>query len=159
MTIFGKPLSDYVAFQKTLLILIAVVGVSRLALSMAGAPTSIVKWVSLSAMALVGLIYCAVKVPKTGFGTYKHLWPLYVMQAGVAQVIAASAIILAIFTGADNIYSLPEYSGGTDGKTWLHAGAHLILGTFVGSFLAWIVGSGVMFLVKKLSPSRSYSTV
>ena len=36
MTIFGKSLSEYVRFQKAILWFIAIVGLGRLALSMAG---------------------------------------------------------------------------------------------------------------------------
>ena len=121
MTIFGKSLSAYFAFQKTIVILIVLVGFARLALSMAGVPVSSVKWVSLTLMAAVGLIYCAIQVPRTGFGSYTHLLPLFVIQAGIGNLIVALSIMLAMATGTDNIYSLPEYSGGADGRhgfTW-----------------------------------------
>ena len=36
MTIFGKPLSEYVSFAKVILLLILIVGVARLGLSLAG---------------------------------------------------------------------------------------------------------------------------
>lgn len=159
MKIFGKSVTEYVRFQKVLLILIIAVGVARLALSLAGVPTPIVKWISLSGLAVVGLIYCAVQVPRTGFGGYKHLLPLFVMQAGIGNIIVAGSIILAMAMGTDNIYSLPEYSGGMDGKSWSHAGAHVILGTIVGPLIAWAIGAGIMFVVKKLSPAREYSHV
>jgi hypothetical protein len=155
MKIFGKPLSEYFAFQSWFIVLIVVVGVARLALSLAGVPASSVKWVSMSALALAGVVYCAVQVPRTGFGGYRHLLPLYAMQAGVANLISAAAIVLAIFTGTDNIYTAPEYSGGGDGKTWLHAGAHLVFGVIVGSLIAWLLGSGIMWITKKVSPGRT----
>jgi|SRR3990172_662351 len=157
MTIIGKSVSEYFAFQKAIIILIILVGLGRLALFLAGAPTSIVKWISLSAMALVGILYCGIQVPRTGFGGYKHLFPLFVMQAGIGNIIVAAGIVLAIVTGADNIYSLPEYSGGADGKTWTHAGAHIVLGAILGPLLAWLIGSGIMFVVKKLSTRSAAS--
>jgi hypothetical protein len=46
MKIFGKTLGEYVRFQKTFLILILAVGLARLALSLAGAPNSTVRWLS-----------------------------------------------------------------------------------------------------------------
>jgi hypothetical protein len=67
-----------------------------------------------------------------------------------AQVIIAPAIMLAILTGQDNIYSVPEYSFGQDGKTWLHVAAHLGLGTTIGPLVSWIVGCLIMFAAKKL---------
>src|SRR5262245_53341792 len=73
MKIFGKSGSEYFAFQKAIVILIVVVGLARLGMSLAGFPISTVKWISLTAVAMVGIVYCAVQVPRTGFGGYKHL--------------------------------------------------------------------------------------
>ena len=42
-------------------------------------------------------------------------------------------------TGRDNIFTAPEYSGGGDGKNWLHVGAHVVLGMFVGTLIGWLV--------------------
>ena len=61
-------------------------------------------------------------------------------------------IVIAIETHKDNIFSAPEYSGGGDGKTWLHVAAHLVLGTTVGPLLAWLVGSVIMWVTKKAAP-------
>lgn len=149
MKILGKSLGEYVAFEKWILVLIAAVGIGRLALSMAGLPNSEVKWLSVTAMGLVGMVYCAVIAHTSGFGSYRHLYPLLVLQGLVANVIVAGGILLAMATGIDNIYSAPEYSGGVDGKTWTHAGAHIVLGIVIGPVVAWLVASGLMFLVKK----------
>jgi len=155
MTIFGKPLSEYVAFSKLFLGLILVVGILRLALSLGGTPNSTAKWFSISAVIWIGVLYYAIRVHTSGFGSYKQLLPIvFLMQAIVAQPIIVAGIVIAIFTGTDNIYSTPEYSFGSDGKTWLHVGAHLLLGTTIGSLVFWLVGSVIMFATKKLSRGR-----
>lgn len=152
---FGKSLSEYVSFAKPILLLIAVVGIARLALSLGGVQTSAVKWLSVSAAMFIGLVYFSIRVYTTGFGSYKQLLPLLVIQSLVAQVIIIAGIVIAIQTGKDNIFSLPEYSGGQDGKTWLHAGAHLVLGGIVGPLLSWLVGCVIMWVTKKVSPRDS----
>jgi len=149
MTIFGKPLSEYLAFAKVFLLLIAVVGVARLGLSLAGIENAKVKWLSISIVALVGLVYYSIRVHTSGFGSYKQLLVLIVIQTVLAQAIIIAGIVIAIFTGRDNIFSAPEYSGGGDGKTWLHAGAHLLFGVIVGSLFAWLIGSVIMWITKK----------
>ena len=108
MTIFGKPLSEYISFAKPFLGLILVVGIVRLALSLGGVPDSAAKWLSITAVAWIGVVYFAIRVHTTGFGTYKHLLPICVLQGITTQVVIVPAIILAIFTGQDNIYSVPE---------------------------------------------------
>src|SRR6267143_1927037 len=103
MTIFGKRLSEYVAFSKPFLGLILVVGIARLALSLGGVPNSTGKWLSVTAVIWVGVLYFSIRVHTSGFGSYKHLLPILVLQSFAAQVIIVPAIVLAIFTGHDNI--------------------------------------------------------
>lgn len=155
MTIFGKPLSEYVGFSKLFLGLILMVGIARLALSLGGVPNSTVKWFSISAVIWIGVLYYAIRVHTTGFGSYKQLLPIvFLMQAVVAQPVIVAGIVIAIFTGTDNIYSTPEYSFGSDGKTWLHVGAHLLLGTTIGTLIFWLVGCVIMFATKKLARGK-----
>lgn len=151
MTIFGKRLSEYVLMARPFLILILIVGVVRLALSLGGVSSSIAKWLSITAVMWIGLLYYAVRVHTSGFGSYKQLLPICVLQSLAAQLIIVPAIILAIFTGKDNIYSQPEFAFGGDGKTWAHVAAHLFIGTTLGPLIAWLVGCVIMFATKKLA--------
>jgi len=150
MNFFGKRLPEYVALAKPFLGLILVVGIARLALSLGGAPNSTAKWLSITTVMWIGILYYAIRVHTTGFGSYKHLLPIFALQSLAAQAIIVPGIIIAIFTGHDNIFSTPEYSFGSDGKTWAHVAAHLFIGTTVGSLVAWLVGSLIMFATKKL---------
>jgi len=152
MNFFGKRLSEYVAFAKPFLGLILVVGIARLALSLGGAPNSTTKWISITAVGWIGILYFAIRVHTSGFGSYKQLLPIFVLQSLAAQAIIVPGIIIAIFTGNDNIFSAPEYSFGGDGKTWLHVGAHLVIGTIIGSLVSWLVGCLIMFATRKLAP-------
>jgi hypothetical protein len=76
MKIFGKGFSEYVSFEKGFLILVLVVGLARLGLSLAGLPTATVKFVSLTVLLLLGLIYYSVRVHTSGFGSYMQLLPV-----------------------------------------------------------------------------------
>lgn len=151
MNFFGKRLSAYVALAKPFLGLIFVVGMARLALSLGGVSNSTVKWLSISAVGWIGIVYYSIRVHTSGFGSYKQLLPIFVLQSLAAQAIIVPGIIIAILTGTDNIFSTPEYSFGGDGKTWLHVGSHLLMGTTVGSLVAWLVGCLIMFATKKLA--------
>lgn len=151
MTIFGKRLSEYVAFSKLFLGLILVVGLVRLALSLGGAPNSTVKWFSMTGVAWIGVVYYSIRVHTSGFGSYKRLLPVLALVNFVAQAIAIAGIVIAIFTGNDNIFSAPEYAFGADGKTWLHVGAHLVIGTTIGALVPWVVGSGILAATRKVA--------
>ena len=157
MTIFGKRLSEYVAFARVFLAMILVVGIARLALSLGGAPNDVARWISISVVMWIGIFYYAIRVQTTGFGTYRHLLPIYFLQSLAAQAVIVPGIIIAILTGHDNIFSIPEYSFGSDGKTWAHVAAHLFVGTTIGSLVGWLVGCLVLFVTRKVTRDKAPS--
>jgi hypothetical protein len=158
MRIFGKTISQYLSFQKYILMLIVIVGLARLFLSLGGVPDSTTKWLSISVVTLIGLVYYSVRVHTTGFGSYKQLLPLIFIQSVLSQAIVIVGIIIAIYTNKDNVFSAPEYSGGSDGKTWLHVLAHLIVGLIIGPLVGWLIGAILLFIVKKVSPQNAART-
>ena len=157
MKIFGKSLSEYVSFEKVFLVLILVVGFARLGLSLAGVPNATVKFVSLTVLLLLGLIYYSVRVHTSGFGSYKQLLPVLALMVILDNLIVVSGILLAMGTGKDNIFSAPEYSGGGNGKTWGHVSGHLIA-MVVGPLVLWGIGSLIMLLTKKVTGGRQPRT-
>jgi len=160
MTIFGRRLMEYVRFCAPFLILIFLAGVTRLILSLYGAPNSTTKWFSMTGLVWIGAVYYATRVYLTGFGSYKQLLPIYALMNFVAQAVAVFGILLAMATGTGNIFSAPEYAFGSDGATWLHAGAHLFIGTTAGSLVPWLVGSLVMLATRKLAgPNQELKTL
>lgn len=149
--IFGKKLSEYLRFQRVFLWLILAVGLARLGLSLAGLPNATTKWLSITVVALAGIFYYGVRVHTTGFGSYKQLLPLVFNQNVLAHGLTALAIILAIATGRDNVFTAPEYSGGGDGKTWLHVGAHVVIGMVGFSLVGWLLASIVLWVTKRVA--------
>lgn len=161
MSIFGKSHSEYFGFQRMVLAVVAAVALLRLALSLAGVPDASVKWLSVSWVGLLGIVYYGVRVHTAGFGSYRQLLPLIVIQNAVMQAIIIGGIALAIGTGQDNIYTAPEFSvdirtgqSGVDGKNWLHAGGHAMFGLVLGSLIAWGIASLVLLITKKAAPRR-----
>ena len=146
---FGKRIPEYLDFQKVALIVLAVVGLLRLALSLAGMPTSKAAFLSMNAVTWAATIYYGVAVHTKGFGSYKHILPLGFFQILVQQVIAVLGILLAI-AGYDNVYAAPEFSFGVASQ-WNHLLAHLTIGLIVPPFLLWAVGSLVLWITKKVA--------
>ena len=158
MKIFGKSFSEYARFEKVILWLIVIVGLGRLALSLAGVPNSAAKWLSITAVITLGMVYAAIRVHTSGFGSYKQLLPLLWIQTALANLIVAGSIGLAMLTHKDNIFSAPEYSGGGDGKTWLHVGGHIVAGAVVFPLVGWIIGSLILLVTKKVKPRDTQRT-
>ena len=148
----GKTVAQYLRFQRVVLVLIVVAFLVRLMLSLAGTPNSVAKWISVTVVLLAGIVYYGVAVHTSGFGSYKQLYPLVLFQSVLGEGLVALAIVLAIFTGRDNIYTAPEYSGGGDGKNWLHVVAHLVIGAVVFPLVSWGVSSLVLLVTKKVAP-------
>ena len=154
--LFGKSLAEYVRFAMPILVLVAVVGLARLALSLAGVDDAVVKWLSITVATWIGLIYFGIRVHTTGFGSYKQLLPLIVIETCLAEGIIIVGIVIAIFTGHANIFSAPEYGG--EANPWLHAGAHLVFGTIVGSLIGWLLGSLILLVTKLVSKGPGATT-
>ena len=143
---FGKPYADYIRYQMPLLVAILVVGLLRLVLSTAGQPNSVVKYVSMTVVALVGVVYYGLRVGPSGFGGYKQLLPLIFNQAVIANGIAILGIGVSAM-GLPNIYDAPEFrgpGGGPDTSPLAHAMAHLFIGTTVGTLVSRALGCLVM---------------
>ena len=144
---FGRPVADYLRFQKWVLVLLAAMGLLRLALSLAGLPNGTVRWFSMNAVAWAGVLYYGIAGPARGF-TYKQLLPLALFQMLVFQAVAVLGIALAI-AGQPNIYSAPEFSMGAQSQT-VHLLAPLTIGVVVATLLTWGVACLVMLAAKKL---------
>jgi len=149
---FGKTVTQYLGFQKVVLALIVLAWLVRLTLSLIGTPNATAKWISVTAVLLLGVVYYGVAVHTRGFGSYKQLYPLVLFQSLVGEGLVALAIVLAILTGRDNIYTAPEYSGGGDGKTWLHVVAHLVVAAVILPLVSWGVSSLVLLVTKRVAP-------
>jgi len=149
---FGKSVGQYLSFQKLFLVAIVVVFAVRLALSLAGTPNATTRWASVTVVLLLGVLYYGVAVHTRGFGSYKQLYPLLLFQSLLGEGLVALAVAFAIVTGQDNIYTAPEYSGGGDGKNWLHVFAHLVIAAVILPLLSWAISSLVLLVTKKVAP-------
>ena len=149
---FGKRLSEYVGFEWALLLIVALVGLARLILSIAELPDSVVRWLSMNAVVWAGTIYCGIAVHRRGFGSYKQLLPLELLQVVVFQAIAVLGILLAI-AGVPNIFAAPEYS--PIHSQWLHALTHATLGVAVSSLLLWGAASLVLLITRAVARQRA----
>lgn len=157
---FGRTLSQYVAFQKPVLLLIAVVWFLRLVFSMAGVPVSGARFVSVTGVVLLGALYYGWAVGAKGFGSFKQLYGANLIQGVFSQALVALAIVLAMVVGQDNIYTIPEFyppSSGNDplglppdGKNLGHAIAHVVVaGAIVIPIIGWLLGSLVHLATRK----------
>jgi len=149
---FGRRFSEYLAFQKWFLVVIAAVGIGRLALSLAGAEDATAGWLSMQAVWLAGFLYYAVAVQTRGFGGFKQIFPLLLNQTVLVQAIAIAGIAIAILSGHDNVFTAAEYTkGGFAPRNWGHAFGHVI-GIAVWPLVFWALSWPVFAVARRLSP-------
>ena len=86
------------------------------------------RWISMTVLTWIAIIYYSIRVHTRRFGSYRHLLVICVLLNLSTQIISIAAIVLAILTDKNNIFSAPEFAFGGDGKTWLHAGSHIFIG-------------------------------
>jgi len=145
---FGKSYAEYLRFQTPFLVALAFTGLTRLVMSIGGAPNEVVRYFSMNVVFLAGTIYYALRVGRSGFGTYRHLLPLVFNQSLVIHTIAVLGIALSA-NGFPNVFDAPEFRGpgSTPETTALpHALSHVFIGMTVGTLVSWGVGSLVMLV-------------
>jgi hypothetical protein len=165
---FGKSLSDYLRFQQPILIAIAAVWALRLALSLAGVALSGAQFVSVTAVLVLGALYYGWAVARKGFGSFKELYGLNLIQGVFSQTLVAIAIALATVTGQDNLYTLPEFYPPAqgisvlglplppDGKNFGHAIEHIVVAGAIGfPIIGWLLGSLVLLATRKSARAAS----
>jgi hypothetical protein len=145
---FGKPIAGYLAFQRVFLVLLVAVGLLRLGLSLSGVPDSTTRWLSMNVVLWAATLYYGVAVHTRGFGSYKQLLPLVLIQVLVFQAIASFGIVLAI-AGFPNVFAAPEFSFGASSQG-AHLLSHLTIGIVVATLLLWGVASLVMLIAKRI---------
>jgi hypothetical protein len=150
MTVFGKKLSEYVAFEKAGLTLIAIVGFLRLVLSLAGVADATTRWLSMTAVSLPIIIYYGVVTHTKGFGSYRQLLPLYALQAIVVNTIVIAGILISAATGKATIFTAPEHGGNQ--PLLLQIGGRVLGGLIIAPLVIWLIGSIAMFVTKKVKP-------
>jgi hypothetical protein len=158
---FGKTVAQYLAFQKYLLLLTALVGLLRLGVSLAGAPNETAAWLSMNVVLWASAVYYGVAVQTRGFGSYKQILPLVFFQVAIYHAIAVLGIVLAM-AGMQNVFAAPEYSGPADAANQgLHALSHLTVGMVAAPLVLWAVASLAHWITRRVAsgpaPARGLS--
>ena len=149
----GRSPREYLRLQRGFLVAIVAVWVLRFALGAAGSPGA--RFASVTWLLVAGAVYYGVVVPRRGFGTYRHLYPLNLFQSLLAESLVAVGISISIVTGRENIFTTPEFAVGFEGMSWAHALAHVVVpGAVVLPLIGWALSSVVMALTRWLAPRR-----
>ena len=105
----------------------------------------------MTVVAAASIFYSDTAVHRRGFGGYKQLLPLLLIQNVLANSIAIIGIALTI-AGFPNIFGAPEFTGPFPAHQWAHILGDVIGGMGVFCIVGWGVASLIMLITKKLPP-------
>ena len=107
------------------------------------------QFVSVTGVLVVGALYYGWAIGRKGFGSFKQLYGLNLVQGVFSQTLVAIAIVLAIVIGQDNIYTTPEFYPPAqgigvlglplppDGKNFGHAIEHIVVAGAIAFPIIW----------------------
>ncbi len=151
MKICGHGLRDHLRLLAPSFGLIAAVFILRLVLDAAGAPSGLVRVCSVTVAGAVAILVAVLLIHNRRFGDYPNVVVAALLLVGWQQLLISGAIAFFAFTGIQNIYSAPEYSGGVV-DPWRHIAGHLTFVLGFGELVGAAMGCLLLWMLRRLVP-------
>jgi hypothetical protein len=137
-------------------IIVTGIWVLRLIVAASGIPFWMTRMVSVSLATTLSILLSVILIHVRRFGSYPSVVVASLLINASAQILIALAIFYSVLTGADNIYTVPEFS--MTRNQMIHIYGHLTFGIAIGTFVGAAVGSFFLWLLRMLArptPTRS----
>ena len=156
MNICGYGLRDHIKLLGPMFGLIAAVWLLRWVLAAAGAPHGVVRLLSVTVLASLSILIAVGIMHFRRFGSYLNVVVASFMLVTWEQLLIIAAIVFAVVTGIDNVYTAPEFSiPGDDRHHIKHILGHLTFGIGAGTLLGAATGCLLLWLLRMLVPTRT----
>jgi hypothetical protein len=139
---------EHVRLLMPLFAFVAAVWLLRLLLSALGVSLSVSRFFSVTTASAIALFLAVLLIYFRGFGGYTNVVATSLLLNAWSQLLIIIAILFAVATGTENVYTLPEFSvPGDDPMHLRHIFGHLtfmlglgtLLGTGVGCLMLWFL--------------------
>jgi hypothetical protein len=150
MKICEHSLRDHLRLLSPLFGLIAAVWALRMVLYAAGAPHWVLRWCSVTVAGAACVMLAVFLIYVRSFGSYPNVVLSSFLILCWQQLLIVAAIAFTVFTGTQNVYSAPEFSGHF-GQVW-HILGHLTFGLGLGTLFGSAMGCLLLWLLRKLVP-------
>lgn len=157
MKVCGHGLRDHVRLLMPLFGLIAFVWALRWALDAAGAPSGVVRAISVTGATSLAILIAVWLIHTRGFGSYPNVVIASLLLVVFEQALIIGAIAFSVITKTENIFTKPEYSTPNDPNHVRHILGQLTFGVGAGMLLGTATGCLMLWLLKKLVPPRARS--
>lgn len=155
MTISGKTLREHLQLQAPLFGLIAAVWVLRGSLYQMGVPLAFVRLLSVTAVVPICILLAALLIHARRFGGHASVVVSAIFLVLWSQILIVAAVLFAVVTGIENVYTLPEFSvSGEDIGHIQHIRGQLTFGIGFESLSGSLIGCLFLFLLRRVSPKN-----
>lgn len=156
MNICGYGLRDHIRLLAPMFGLIAGLWVLRWVLDAAGAPHRLVRVLSVTAVTSLSILVAVGLMHFRRFGSYINVVVASFMLVTWEQLLIIAAILFAVVSGIENVYTAPEFSiPGDDRYHVKHIMGHLTFGIGAGTLLGAATGCLLLWLLRMLVPART----
>jgi hypothetical protein len=154
MTISGKTLREHIHLLTPLFGLIAAVWVLRWSLYQMGVPLFFVRYMlSVTVIVPICILLAALLIHAKRFGGYVNAVVAAVLLVLWSQFLIVVAILVAVITGIENVYTLAEFSAqGPDPNHIQHMWGQMTFGIGFESLSGSLVACLFLYMLRRLSP-------
>jgi len=155
MRVGGHRMREHVRLLLPLFAFLLVVWLLRLLLAAAGASLSVARVFSVTTASAVAVFLAVLLIHFHGFGGYTNVVATSLLLNAWSQILIVSAILFAVATGTENVYTLPEFSvPGDDPMHLRHIFGHLTFVLGLGTLFGAGVGCLMLWFLRLMVPVR-----
>ena len=155
MRVGGHRMREHVRLLLPLFAFLALVWLLRLLLAAFGVSLAVTRIFSVTAASAVAVFLAVLLIHFHGFGGYTNVVTTSLLLNAWSQILIVIAILFAVATGTENVYTLPEFSVmGDDPMHLRHIFGHLTfmfgLGTLLGAGMSCLM----LWFLRLMVPMR-----
>jgi len=155
MRVGGHRMREHVRLLLPLLAFLLVVWLLRLLLAAAGASLSVSRVFSVTTASAVAVFLAVLLIHFHGFGGYTNVVTTSLLLNAWSQILIVIAILFAVATGTENVYTLPEFSvPGDDPMHLRHIFGHLTFMLGLGTLFGAGVGCLMLWFLRLMVPMQ-----
>ena len=156
MNICGRGLRDHIRLLAPLFGFITVVWALRWALDAAEVSPSLVRVFSVTGATSLAVLIAVWLIHTRGFGSYPNVVVASLLLTVFEQVLIVAAIAFSVVSKIENVFTRPEFSRPDDPHHVKHILGQLTFGIGAGILLGTATGWLMLWLLRRLVPSRPH---
>jgi len=155
MRVGGHRMREHVRLLLPLFAFVAAVWIMRLLLAGLGVSLGVSRIFSVTTASAVAVFLAVLLIHFQGFGGYTNVVAISLLLNAWSQVLIVIAILFAVATGTENVYTLPEFSvPGDDPMHLRHIFGHLTFMLGLGTLFGAGVGCLMLWFLRLMVPMR-----